>query len=181
SEQPALVRLTRLENQAPDLLTECLCSAMLSLKLAHGDPSSQFITDAPIISVAAAKQSKTLVEKMTTRLHSALNSNAKPEKPTTELDPIMQRYARKILGEDAEMPNSYTELIIEGRRRGREGLPQPHLRPHRCDKHLQDFFDGIFLGEAWEPAKVYWRCLKSKMNEEPERYKLKGDPKTIGR
>ncbi|KAJ1853166.1 hypothetical protein LPJ76_004941 [Coemansia sp. RSA 638] len=70
--QPALVRLTRLENQAPDLLTECLCSAMLSLKLAHGDTSSQFITDAPIISVAAAKQSKTLVEKMTTRLHNAL-------------------------------------------------------------------------------------------------------------
>ncbi|KAJ2286001.1 hypothetical protein IWW55_007094, partial [Coemansia sp. RSA 2706] len=83
------------------------------------------------------------------------NSGADAGQRTTQLDPIMQDYARKILGEDAEMPKDYASLIIEGRRRGREGLPQPHLRPHRCDKHLQDFFDGIFLGEAWEPAKVY--------------------------
>ncbi|KAJ2820151.1 hypothetical protein IWW50_005174 [Coemansia erecta] len=68
----ALVRMPRLETQASDLLTECLCSAMLSLKLSIGDTSSQFITDAPIISAAAAKQSKTLVEKMSNRLHSAL-------------------------------------------------------------------------------------------------------------
>ncbi|KAJ2161495.1 hypothetical protein GGF46_001434 [Coemansia sp. RSA 552] len=98
-----------------------------------------------------------------------------------ELDPVMQRYARRILGEDAEMPKDYTSLIIEGRRRGREGLPQPHLRPHRCDNHLQDFFDGVFLGEGWEPCKVYFRCLWGKPGEEPERYKHKGDPKSLFR
>ncbi|KAJ1751226.1 hypothetical protein LPJ79_002257 [Coemansia sp. RSA 1821] len=103
------------------------------------------------------------------------------EEPATKLDPIMQDYARKILGEDSKMPKDYAELITEARRRGREGLPQPHLRPHRCDSHLQDFFDGIFLGEGWESAKVYFRCLRSKMGEEPERYKHKGDPKSIGR
>ncbi|KAJ2817342.1 hypothetical protein IWW50_006201, partial [Coemansia erecta] len=98
-----------------------------------------------------------------------------------EFSPIMQDYVRKILGEDAEMPKDYASLIIESRRRGRAGLPQPHLRPHRCDKHLQDFFDGIFLSEGWEPFKIYARCLGSKQGEEPERYKHKGDPKTIGR
>ncbi|KAJ2612894.1 hypothetical protein H4S08_002484 [Coemansia sp. RSA 1365] len=100
---------------------------------------------------------------------------------TQKFDPIMEGYARKILGEDAEIPKDYASLILEARRRGREGQPQPHLRPHRCDSHLQDFLDGIFLGEAWESAKVYFTCLKSKQGQEPERYKLKGDPKSIGR
>ncbi|KAJ2361802.1 hypothetical protein H4S01_005100, partial [Coemansia sp. RSA 2610] len=69
---PELARVERLEIQAPDLLTECLCSAVLSLKLTTGDTSSQFIADAPIISAAAAKQEKTLLDKMANRLHSAL-------------------------------------------------------------------------------------------------------------
>ncbi|KAJ2099207.1 hypothetical protein IW146_009823, partial [Coemansia sp. RSA 922] len=51
--------------------------------------------------------------------------------PARKIDPIMQEYAKKILGEDAEMPEEYADLIIEARRRGRAGLPQPHLRPHR--------------------------------------------------
>ncbi|KAJ2776589.1 hypothetical protein H4R18_005594 [Coemansia javaensis] len=96
-------------------------------------------------------------------------------------DPIMRDYAKRILGEDAEMPKDYASLVIEARRRGREGLPQPHLRPHRCDKHLQDFLDGIFLGEARAAGRVYFSCLWSRQGEEPERYKLQGDPKTIGR
>ncbi|KAJ1823059.1 hypothetical protein GGH91_001051 [Coemansia sp. RSA 2671] len=99
----------------------------------------------------------------------------------TRLSPFMQEYARKILGEDAEMPVDYTSMVIEARRRGRAGLPQPHLRPHRCDQHLQDFIDGIFLSEAWEPARVYFRCLRSKPGEEPERYKLKGDINSLKR
>ncbi|KAJ1653890.1 hypothetical protein GGF44_002442 [Coemansia sp. RSA 1694] len=98
-----------------------------------------------------------------------------------KIDPIMHEYAKKILGEDAEMPEEYADLIIEARRRGRAGLPQPHLRPHRCDKHLQDFLDGIFLGEIWQPARVYFRCLGSKQGEEPERYKLQGDPNSLKR
>ncbi|KAJ2882415.1 hypothetical protein GGI21_002391 [Coemansia aciculifera] len=101
--------------------------------------------------------------------------------PAKKIDPIMQEYAKRILGEDAEMPEDYAELIIEARRRGRAGLPQPHLRPHRCDKHLQDFLDGIFLGEIWQPARVYFSCLRSNQGEEPERYKLNGDPKSLGR
>ncbi|KAJ1647603.1 hypothetical protein LPJ64_001061 [Coemansia asiatica] len=87
-------------------------------------------------------------------------------------DPIMRDYVKKILGENAEPPADYASLIIESRRRGREGLPQPHLRPHRCDKHLQDFLDGIFQGGFWGPAKVYFRCIGSKQGEEPDRYKL---------
>ncbi|KAJ1878784.1 hypothetical protein LPJ66_011820 [Kickxella alabastrina] len=93
-------------------------------------------------------------------------------------DPIMRDYVKKILGEDAEPPADYASLIIESRRRGREGLPQPHLRPHRCDKHLQDFLDGIFFGEFWAPAKVYFRCLGSKQGEEPERYTPQTDQHT---
>ncbi|KAI8322309.1 hypothetical protein GQ54DRAFT_150957 [Martensiomyces pterosporus] len=96
-------------------------------------------------------------------------------------DPVLQDYAKKILGEDAEVPEDYASLIIESRRRGRAGLPQPHLKPHRCDKHLQDFLDGLFLGEVWAPAKTYFKCLGSKQGEEPERYTLKGDPKSLNR
>ncbi|KAJ1725616.1 hypothetical protein LPJ53_000286 [Coemansia erecta] len=92
-------------------------------------------------------------------------------------DPIMRDYVKKILGDDAEAPADFASLIIESRRRGREGLPQPHLRPHRCDKHLQDFLDGIFAGEFWQPAKIYFRCLGSKQGDEPERYGLTSDKK----
>ncbi|KAI9505641.1 hypothetical protein GGI25_004620 [Coemansia spiralis] len=115
------------------------------------------------------------------------SSNIKGKKATegelepVGLNPIMQEYARKIVGENGEIPLDYTTMVIEARRRGRQGLPQPHLKPHRCDKHLQDFIDGIFLGEIWEPAKVYFRCVGSKLGEEPERYKLKGDPNSIVR
>lgn len=100
---------------------------------------------------------------------------------TKDLDPIMQDYARKILGEEHELPRDYTSMVIEARRRGRQGLPQPHLKPHHCDKHLQDFLDGIFLGEAWAPAKIYFSCLRSKQGEEPERYQFKGDPSSLKR
>ncbi|KAJ2392298.1 hypothetical protein GGI23_005248, partial [Coemansia sp. RSA 2559] len=92
-----------------------------------------------------------------------------------ESDPIMREYARKIVGEGAELPPDYITMILEARQRGREGLPQPHLRPHRCNKHLEDFIDGIFIGEGWASAKVYFKCVGSKMGEEPERYKHKGD------
>ncbi|KAJ2659636.1 hypothetical protein IWW48_003362 [Coemansia sp. RSA 1200] len=91
----------------------------------------------------------------------------------TTLDPVLQEYARKMLGEDCEMPYDYVEMITEARRRGREGLPQPHIRPHRCAEHLQDLIDGIFVGEVWQPMKTFFKCVGSKMGEEPERYQLK--------
>ncbi|KAJ1954577.1 hypothetical protein DL89DRAFT_123403 [Linderina pennispora] len=101
--------------------------------------------------------------------------------PEKKVDPIMEDYARKILGRDTELPEDYASMIIESRRRGRAGEEQPFLKPHRCDKHLQDFLDGLFLYEAWEPCKIYFKCLGSKMGEEPERYKLKGDPESLKR
>ncbi|KAJ2394185.1 hypothetical protein GGI05_002149 [Coemansia sp. RSA 2603] len=102
----------------------------------------------------------------------------KDENPSKLMqNPIMRDYVKKILGEDAEPPADFASLIIESRRRGREGLPQPHLRPHRCDKHLQDFIDGIFAGEFWQPAKIYFRCLGSKQGDEPERYKFNTEKK----
>ncbi|KAJ2230898.1 hypothetical protein H4R99_002392 [Coemansia sp. RSA 1722] len=107
------------------------------------------------------------------RSHDSNEDNKQPNKMME--DPIMRDYVKKILGDDAEAPADYASLIIESRRRGREGLPQPHLRPHRCDKHLQDFLDGIFYGDFWGPAKVYFRCLGSKQGEEPDRYKLQSN------
>ncbi|KAJ1883734.1 hypothetical protein LPJ66_010949, partial [Kickxella alabastrina] len=69
----SLARLGSLENQSPDLLAECLCSLMLSAALrANRIDSSRFIVDAPIISVATAKHSLSLVDKMSSRLHKAL-------------------------------------------------------------------------------------------------------------
>ncbi|KAJ2724240.1 hypothetical protein GGI07_002110 [Coemansia sp. Benny D115] len=92
-------------------------------------------------------------------------------------DPIMREYIRKILGDDAEIPADYGALIMESRRRGRQGLPQPFLRPHRCDKHLQDMLDGLFFAEFMPPARVYFKCMRSKPGEEPERYVMKKEPK----
>ncbi|KAJ2161494.1 hypothetical protein GGF46_001433 [Coemansia sp. RSA 552] len=68
-----LERLDKLENQTPDTLAECLCSAMLSLRLAvssAGD-SSQFLVDAPIISVSAARQQTSLLDRVSIGLHNA--------------------------------------------------------------------------------------------------------------
>ncbi|KAJ2453193.1 hypothetical protein EV183_002440 [Coemansia sp. RSA 2336] len=66
----ALVRMERLENQTPNLLTEHICSTILSQKLVTS-ATDQFITDSPIISAAAAKQGVSLVDKMASQLHYA--------------------------------------------------------------------------------------------------------------
>ncbi|KAJ2412358.1 hypothetical protein H4218_000699 [Coemansia sp. IMI 209128] len=69
----SLERLGALESQSPELLAECLCSAILSAKLRTGPvDASQFVVESPIISAAAAKQSTGLVGKMSNRLHKAL-------------------------------------------------------------------------------------------------------------
>ncbi|KAJ2472104.1 hypothetical protein EV174_005870, partial [Coemansia sp. RSA 2320] len=69
----SLTRLKALENQTPDLLAECLCSTIQSLKsLAGPVDARQFIVDNPIVSVAAAKQGTSLVHKMSNRLYKAL-------------------------------------------------------------------------------------------------------------
>ncbi|KAJ2849284.1 ornithine aminotransferase, partial [Coemansia brasiliensis] len=63
---PALVRIEKLESQTPDLLTEHICSTMLSQKLITG-ATDQFITDSPIIT---SKQA------MTTRMVAASTQEA---------------------------------------------------------------------------------------------------------
>ncbi|KAJ2492244.1 hypothetical protein IWW37_001556 [Coemansia sp. RSA 2050] len=69
----SLERLVALENQLPELLAECLCSAILSAKLRTGPvDASQFIVESPIISAAAAKEGASLVDKMSNRLHKVL-------------------------------------------------------------------------------------------------------------
>ncbi|KAJ2779814.1 hypothetical protein GGI15_003755 [Coemansia interrupta] len=190
---PCLMRLESLEKQSPDLLAECLCSVILSASLKTNTvDSSNFIVDAPIISAATAKQGLTVIDKN----HAMASTDSDRKVPVEQSrerqpavgdkgeypnklmeDPIMRDYVKKILGDDAEAPADFASLIIESRRRGREGLPQPHLRPHRCDKHLQDFLDGIFAGEFWQPAKIYFRCLGSKQGDEPERYRPNADKK----
>ncbi|KAJ1750843.1 hypothetical protein LPJ79_002607, partial [Coemansia sp. RSA 1821] len=66
----ALVRMERLEKQTPNLLTEHICSTILSQKLVTS-ATDQFITDSPIISAAAAKQGVSFVDKMASQLHYA--------------------------------------------------------------------------------------------------------------
>ncbi|KAJ1725617.1 hypothetical protein LPJ53_000287 [Coemansia erecta] len=68
-----LMRLESLENQSPDLVAECLCSVILSAALKTNTvDGSNFIVDAPIISVAAAKQGLTVIDKVSRSLHRAL-------------------------------------------------------------------------------------------------------------
>ncbi|KAI9468724.1 SacI homology domain-containing protein [Coemansia mojavensis] len=66
----ALVRMERLEKQTPNLLTEHICSTILSQKLVTS-ATDQFIADSPIISAAAAKQGVSFVDKMASQLHYA--------------------------------------------------------------------------------------------------------------
>ncbi|KAJ2437315.1 hypothetical protein GGF42_008671, partial [Coemansia sp. RSA 2424] len=60
----SLTRLGALEGQSPELLAECLCSAIQSSKSRAGHvDASKFIVESPIISAVAAKQSTSLVDK----------------------------------------------------------------------------------------------------------------------
>ncbi|KAJ2648121.1 ornithine aminotransferase, partial [Coemansia sp. RSA 1250] len=68
----ALVRMERLEKQTPNLLTEHICSTILSQKLVTS-ATDQFITDSPIISAAAAKQGVSFVDKMATSTQEAMS------------------------------------------------------------------------------------------------------------
>ncbi|KAJ2876636.1 hypothetical protein GGH93_000632 [Coemansia aciculifera] len=69
----SLARLGALEGQSPELLAECVCSAIQSAKSRAGQvDASQFIVESPIISAATAKQSTSLVDKVSNRLYKAL-------------------------------------------------------------------------------------------------------------
>ncbi|KAJ2818352.1 hypothetical protein FBU31_005907 [Coemansia sp. 'formosensis'] len=69
----SLARLVALESQSPELLAECLCSAIQSAKSRTGQvDASQFIVESPIISAATAKQSTSIVDKVSNRLYKAL-------------------------------------------------------------------------------------------------------------
>ncbi|KAJ2878255.1 hypothetical protein FB639_003446 [Coemansia asiatica] len=69
----SLTRLESLENQSPDLLAECLCSVILSAALKTNTvDGSNFIIDAPIISVAAAKHGLSVIDKVSSRIHKAI-------------------------------------------------------------------------------------------------------------
>ncbi|KAJ2746186.1 hypothetical protein GGI20_001541 [Coemansia sp. BCRC 34301] len=68
-----LTRLGALEGQSPELLAECLCSAIQSSKSRAGPvDASKFIVESPIISAATAKQNTSLVDKVSNRLYKAL-------------------------------------------------------------------------------------------------------------
>jgi len=45
-------------------------------------------------------------------------------------------------------------------------------RPHRCNDRLEDFVQALFEGDPRKnlpgPAKLFWRCYKSKPGEEPK-------------
>ncbi|KAJ1726495.1 hypothetical protein LPJ61_005147, partial [Coemansia biformis] len=87
----------------------------------------------------------------------------------------------------AEHPAAFRALVTDGDAARLSSMflgiemARDVLNGNWCDKHLQDFLDGIFLGEGWPASKVYFSCLWAKQGDEPGRYKLKGDPKTIGR
>ncbi|KAJ2243811.1 hypothetical protein GGI13_006466 [Coemansia sp. RSA 455] len=69
----SLMRLEALESQSPELLAECVCSAIQSAKSRAGQvDASQFIVESPIISAVTAKQSTSLVDKVSNRLYKAL-------------------------------------------------------------------------------------------------------------
>ncbi|KAJ2710611.1 hypothetical protein H4R19_003664 [Coemansia spiralis] len=70
-----LARLESLEALPPAVFADCVCSTIHALALTVGSTAgsdSRFVVDAPIVDADAARQGASLVDKMATRLHSAL-------------------------------------------------------------------------------------------------------------
>ncbi|KAI8805347.1 hypothetical protein BJ742DRAFT_775282 [Cladochytrium replicatum] len=44
------------------------------------------------------------------------------------------------------------------------------MRPHRCNAHLEDFFDSVVsMDRVWEGFSLFVKCMGSQKGQEPSR------------
>ncbi|KAJ7295345.1 hypothetical protein O6H91_02G125100 [Diphasiastrum complanatum] len=69
------------------------------------------------------------------------------------------------------VPEHKQHQTLGQKQESKQSVQQPVLHPHRCNDRIEDLVQALFEGNLQKsvpsPARLLWRCMRSRPGEEP--------------